>query len=124
MTKDDAQDEDQHGRLSDDLYQEFCAVRDLTVAMACSLSETAGRIAQTMDESARVHDEIAESQTGTVAAREHADTARDFAEHERREQQRWSAASRHHVEQASRTTTSTPRKSPSSSASPPATGRP
>jgi hypothetical protein len=58
-----------------------------------SLGEAAGRMAQTEDEVVRVHEEIARCGVSVVAAQalEYAERARLFAEHERREQQRWAA---------------------------------
>jgi 2-oxo-4-hydroxy-4-carboxy--5-ureidoimidazoline (OHCU) decarboxylase len=58
-----------------------------------SIADLAGRIAQTEDEVARIHQQIGENGLSAISAQalQHAERARRFAEHERREQARWAA---------------------------------
>jgi DNA repair exonuclease SbcCD ATPase subunit len=81
-------------RWSERLHEQAAEMRSLTRELLRSLAETAGRIADTEDEVARVHEDLAASGVCPIAGqelREHAERARQFAEHERREQQRWSS---------------------------------
>jgi hypothetical protein len=59
--------------------------------LARRLSKTAGEVAVTESEVARVHDQIARAGVSAIAveAAEHAARARRFAEQEQRAQQRW-----------------------------------
>ncbi len=67
-------------------------MRSLSLELMRSVGEMAGRIAETEDEVARVHEELAASHVRPIAAAVllgHAERARQYAEHERNEQQRW-----------------------------------
>jgi hypothetical protein len=77
------------------LREQAAVLKLLGQELMRSLGESAGRMAQTEDEVVRVHEEIARCGVSVVAAQalEHAERARLFAEHERREQQRWSTRS-------------------------------
>jgi hypothetical protein len=70
---------------------QYAALRAAVEGLARSVADLAGRIAQTEDQVERVHEEIAQNGVSAVAAlaRVHAARARGFAEHERRERQRW-----------------------------------
>ncbi len=79
--------------VGDRLREQAAVLRLLGQELMRSLGESAGRMAVTEDEVVRVHEEIARCGVSVVAAQalEHAECSRLFAEHERREQQRWSA---------------------------------
>jgi hypothetical protein len=79
-------------QVGDRLREQAAVLRLLGQELMRSLGEAAGRMALTEDEVVRVHEEIARCGDSVVAAQalEHAERARLFAEHERREQQRWS----------------------------------
>jgi len=79
-------------QLGEELLQRAAALRLLGQALAQEVSDSAGRIAQTEDDVARVRDAIANSGVSTTAADAHerAERARRYAQHERHEQQRWS----------------------------------
>jgi hypothetical protein len=79
--------------LGDRLSERATLLRARAQELLRSISDTAGRIALTEDEVGRVHEEIARSGISTTAdeAREHALRARRYADHERREQRRWSS---------------------------------
>lgn len=76
------------------LREQAAEMKSLTLELMRSVGEAAGRMADTEDEVARVHEDLAAGRVGPVAAHElleHAERARQFAEHERHEQQRWTA---------------------------------
>ncbi len=77
----------------DRLREQSAVLRTVTRELMLSLGETAGRIAATVDEVARVYEEIAASSVsaGAAQALERAEHARQFAAHERDEQHRWAA---------------------------------
>ena len=81
-------------QLGDRLAEQATAATSRARELRRTVGELAGRIAQTEDEVARIHEQIAECAVSAIAAQapEHAQRARRFAEHERRQQQRWSAA--------------------------------
>ena len=76
----------------DQLRADTAALRLLGEELAQEVSQSAGRIAKTQEEVARVHDVIADSGVSAcvVYARERAERARRFAQHKRHEQHRWS----------------------------------
>jgi hypothetical protein len=77
----------------DRLGRQSAVLRIVARELMLSLSETAGRMAETVDEVVRIHEGIAGLGISAVAAQalEHAEHARRFAARERAEQQRWAA---------------------------------
>jgi two-component system chemotaxis response regulator CheB len=73
--------------------EKFAVLRARGQALVRGTADLAGRIARTEGEVMRVHEDIAQAGVSSVAsdALQHAERARRFAEHERRQQQRWSS---------------------------------
>ena len=73
--------------------EQVAVLRATGQELARDIADLAGRIAQTEDEVVRVHEDIARSGVSAAStdALQHAESARRFAEHERRQQQRWSS---------------------------------
>jgi hypothetical protein len=78
------------------LCEQAVVLRSLGRELMCEVGDMAGRMARTEDEVVRIHEAIARCGVSQVAvgALAHAARARSFAEHERREQLKWSTMGR------------------------------
>ncbi len=87
-------DSGERDQLGERLREQAAELESLTTELLRSVSHMAGKIAETEDEVARVHEDLAGSPVNPMDAHEvleHAERARRFAEHERQEQRRWSS---------------------------------
>lgn len=76
----------------DGLFQDIADQTARSRKLRQDIAALAGKIAETEDEQARVHDDIVRDDISVTAAdaRGHAAQERRVAEHERQEQRRWS----------------------------------